>query len=152
MKTTTGLISTSEALAGIELLLGAVDHSSRGLATDAELLELLQTAVRVAGQGTALAQQLAGEVVATEAAEHAHGTSAGSWLAETTRLTRKEAAALLYTGRDLLRFPAVAPATLDGGVLPQQARAITRVLADLPDDLPPSAIGEAELLMVGYAA
>lgn len=75
----------------------------------------MQTAVRVSGQGTALAQQLAGEVVATETAEHAHGTSAGSWLAETTRLTRKEASALLYAGRDLARFPAVAWATLDGG-------------------------------------
>jgi hypothetical protein len=105
----------------------------------------------VAGQGTALAQQLAGEVVATEAAEHAHGTSAGSWLAETTRLTRKEASALLYAGRDLSRFPAVAWATLDGAVLPQQARAITRVLADLPDDLPAGVIGEAEDLMVSYS-
>jgi hypothetical protein len=66
-----GLISTSEVLAEVARLLGAVDHSGRGLATDAERLELLQTAVRVAGQGTALAQQLAGEVVASEAAEHA---------------------------------------------------------------------------------
>jgi len=151
METTTGLISTSEVLAEIERLLGVVDHFSRGLATDAERLELLQTAVRVAGQGTALTQQLAGEIVATEAAEHAHGTSAGSWLAETTRLTRKEASALLYAGRDLARFPAVAWATLDGAVLPQQARAITRVLADLPDDLPASVMGDAEELMVSYA-
>ncbi len=147
----TGLMSTSEALAEIERLLGAVDHSARGLATDAERLGLLHTAVRVAGQGTALAQQLAGEVVATEAAEHAHGTSAGSWLAETTRLTRKEAGALLYAGRDLSRFPAVASATLVGAVLPQQARAMTRVLSDLPDDLPASVICGAEELMIGYA-
>jgi hypothetical protein len=151
METTTGLISTSEALDGIERLLGAVDHSRRALATDAERLELLQTAVRVAGQGTALVQQLAGEVVTTEAAEHAHGTGAGSWLAETTLLTRKEASALLYAGRDLSQFPAVAWATLDGAVLPQQARAITRVLADLPDDLPAGVVGEAEELMVTYA-
>ena len=125
METTTGLMSTSAALVEIARLLGAVDHAARGWATDAERLELLQVAVRVAGQGTALAQQLAGEVVVTEAAEHAHGTSAGSWLAETTRLTRKEAAALLYAGRDVSRFPALATATLDGAVLPQQARAIT---------------------------
>ncbi len=151
METATGVMATSEVLAEIERLLGAVDHSARGRATDAERLQLLQAAVRVAGQGTALAQQLAGEVVATEAAGHAHGTSAGSWLAETTQLTRKEAAALLYAGRDLSRFPAVAWATLDGAVLPQQARAITRVLSDLPDDLPASVIDEAEELMVGYA-
>ncbi|HSK33832.1 MAG TPA: hypothetical protein VK903_10135 [Propionicimonas sp.] len=112
METTTGLISTSEVLAEIERLLGVVDHFSRGLATDAERLELLQTAVRVAGQGTALTQQRAGEIVATEAAEHAHRTSAGSWLAETTRLTRKEASALLYAGRDLTRFPAARPSGL----------------------------------------
>lgn len=151
METTTGLVSTSEVLDEIARLLGAIDHRSRGCATDAERLELLQTAVRVAGQGTALAQQLAGEVVATEAAEHAHGTSAGSWLAETTRLTRKEAAALLYAGRDVSRFPGLATATLDGAVLPQQARAITRVIADLPEDLPASVLSEAEELMVGYA-
>jgi len=149
-ETATEVISTGEALAEIERLLGAVDHSARDLATDAERLQLLQTAVRVSGQG-ALVQQLAGEVVATEAAEHAHGTHAGSWLAETTQLTRNEAAALLYAGRDLSRFPAVAWASLDGTVLPQQARSITRVLSDLPDDLPASVICEAEELMVGYA-
>ncbi|MGV8908438.1 MAG: DUF222 domain-containing protein [Propionicimonas sp.] len=151
METTTGLMSTSAVLVEIVRLLGAVDHAARGWATDAERLEMLQMAVHVAGQGTALAQQLAGEVVATEAAEHAHGTSAGSWLAETTRLTRKEAAALLYAGRDLSRFPAVAAATLGGEVLPQQARAITRVLSDLPEDLPACVHNEAEELMVGYA-
>ncbi len=151
METATRVFSTSEVLAEIECLLGAVDHSARGLATDAERLQLLQTAVRVAGQGTALVQQLAGEVVTTEAAEHAHGTSAGSWLAETTLLTRKEASALLYAGRELSRFPAVAAATLDGVVLPQQARAITRVLSDLSEDFPASVTCEAEELMVGYA-
>ena len=152
METATGVISTSEVLAEIDRLLGSVDHAARGLATDAERLQLLQTAVRVAGRGTALAQHLAGEVVVTEAAEQAHGTSAGSWLAETSRLTRKEAAALLYAGRDLSRFPAVASATLDGAVLPQQARAMTRVLADLPENLPFPVLAEAEELMVGYAA
>ena len=151
METAIRVFSTSEVLAEIERLLGAVDHSARGLATDAERLQLLQTAVRVAGQGAALTQQLAGEVVATEAAEHAHGTSAGSWLAETTLLTRKEASALLSAGRELSRFPAVAAATLDGVVLPQQARAISRVLSDLPEDLPASLTCEAEELMVGYA-
>ena len=151
METATGVLSTSAVLAEVARLLGVVDHAARGWATDAERLEMLQMAVRVAGQGTALAQHLAGEVVATEAAEHAHGTSAGSWLTATTRLTRKEAAALLYAGRDLSRFPAVSSATLAGEVLPQQARAITRVLSDLSGDLPTSVLSEAEGLMVGYA-
>ena len=151
METTTALRSTSEALADVEHLLASIDHAARGLATDAERLELLQTSVRVSGLATALAQQLAGEVVTTEAAEHAHGTGAGSWLAETTRLTRKEAAALLFAGRDLSRFPIVSAASLEGAALPQQARAITRVLSDLPDDLPGSVVIEAEELMVGYA-
>ena len=111
----------------------------------------LQTSVRVSGLATALAQQLAGEVVTTEAAEHAHGTGAGSWLAETTRLTRKEAAALLFAGRDLSRFPIVSAASLEGAALPQQARAITRVLSDLPEDLPAAVVTQAEVLMVGYA-
>ena len=151
METTTALRSTSEALADVERLLASIDHAARGLATDAERLELLQTSVRVSGLATALAQQLAGEVVTTEAAEHAHGTGAGSWLAETTRLTRKEAAALLFAGRDLSRFPIVSAASLEGAALPQQARAITRVLSDLPEDLPAAVVTQAEVLMVGYA-
>lgn len=116
METAIRVFSTSEVLAEIERLLGAVDHSARGLATDAERLQLLQTAVRVAGQGAALTQQLAGEVVATEAAEHAHGTSAGSWLAETTLLTRKEASALLCRTR-------AEPVPCGGGGHPRRCRA-----------------------------
>ncbi|MCB0913080.1 MAG: DUF222 domain-containing protein, partial [Propionibacteriaceae bacterium] len=146
-----GLLPTSEVLAGIEALLDAVDVPARDLATDAERLGLLQAAVRVAGRCTALAHTLGAEVVRTEAAEHAHGTGAATWRADTTRLTRREASALLYAGRDLASLDHVRAATLDGSVLPQQARAISRVLADLPDDLPPTAATEAEELMVGYA-
>ncbi|MGC3993144.1 MAG: DUF222 domain-containing protein [Propionicimonas sp.] len=147
----TSVRSTGEVLADVSALLDAVDHDGRRLATDTDLLGMLQAAVQVAGRCTALAQRLAGEVVRAEAAEHAHGTGAASWLADTTRLTRREASALLYAGRDLEAFPHLAAATIDGAVLPQQARSISRVLIDLPDDLPAGAVCEAEQLMVGYA-
>lgn len=151
METIQELIATSEVLAGIDRLLDALDHPGRTLAADGERLELLQSAVRVAGRCTALAQLLAAEVVTTEAAEHAHGTGAGSWLAETTNLTRTEAAALLFAGRDLSRFPTVASAAIAGEVLPQQARAISRVLIDLPADLHDCAVAEGQELLVGLA-
>lgn len=146
------LLPTSQVLDGIEALLDAIDEPARGLATDGERLALMQAAVRVAGRCAALAQTLGAEVAGTEAAEHAHGTGAASWLAETTRLTRREASALLQAGRDLTPLDRVRAATLNGTMLPQQARSISRVLADLPEHLPPEAVSGAEELMVGYAA
>ncbi|MFT4109836.1 DUF222 domain-containing protein [Propionicimonas sp.] len=146
-----GPVSTSEALAGIGALLDAVDAPARALATDTDRLALLQAAVQVAGRCTALAQALAGEVVQTEAAEHAHGTGAATWLADSTRLTRREASALLFAGRDLAALDRLRAACLAGSVLPQQARAISRVLSDLPDDLPATSLAQAEDVMVGYA-
>lgn len=151
MKRSSAAIPTSEALAGIGLLLDGVDHDLRGVATDAERLTLLRDVVAVAGRCTALAQRLAAEAVSTEAAEHAHGTSVGSWLAETVRLTRKEAGALIHAGLDQARFAGIDLAALAGNVLPQQARAMTRVLADLPDDLPEAQVSDGEELLLGYA-
>ena len=127
MDAVTGTTPTSEALAGIGLLLGAINHQARETACDLERLHLLKEAVQVAGRCTALAQQLAAEAATTEAAEHAHGTGLATWLTDATRLTRRETGALLYAGRDLQPFDAPKAATLKGAVLPQQARAITRV-------------------------
>jgi len=114
METTTGEMPTSEVLGEISALLDVVDHNSRGLASDSERLDLLRCAVLVSGRCTALTQQLAAEVAATQAAEHEHGTSATTWLAHTTRLTPREAAALLFAGRDLTSYQALTTATLTG--------------------------------------
>lgn len=152
METTTGEKPTSEVLGEISALLDVVDHYSRGLASDSERLDLLRCAVLVSGRCTALTQQLAAEVAATQAAEHEHGTSATTWLAHTTRLTPREAAALLFAGRDLTSYQALTTATLTGDVHPQQARAITRVLGDLAESLPPAVTDHAQQLLIGYAA
>ena len=143
---------TGQALAVIERVLDGIDHLQRTRAPDLELLDVLAAAVRVSGRLTVLTQRVAAEVEASRAAEHAYGTSTVTWLADATRLTRREAAALVRAGEDLARFPAIQRASAEGHVLAQQAQAIMRVLRDLPEELPQPAFENAQSLMIEQAS
>ncbi|WP_217634002.1 HNH endonuclease signature motif containing protein [Raineyella antarctica] len=124
----------------------------RSLATDAERVALLDAAVEAADRLAALAAVLAAETDAYGADVTATGLPVVSLLSAQRRMTRREGWALLGLGRDLRSFPDLTRAALAGEASPAQVRAITRVLADLPDDLDAGERARAEAMMVGFAA
>ncbi len=144
--------SIGQVLADLDPALDALRHPSHRLATDRERLDALQAATRAEARLHAWRAGLAAAIDTDDGAWRAHGTSVTTWLADTANLTRTEAAALVRHGRDLHRFPLVGESAATGAVLPPQAHAITAVLTDLPDDLPTTAIEEAQHTMVGFAA
>lgn len=138
-----------EALAGLRAL---IPQLRNGLSSDRERLALVAGVRAVAGQLLAVAALLAAEAEADGVALRAHGTSVGSWLAGTQRLTRREAHRLIGQGRDLARFPLVATAARAGQIGFEQAVAIGQVLTRLPDDLAAGDAVQAEETMLGLAA
>lgn len=144
--------ATSQVLAEIGALLDSIDSAARRMSSDGERLSDLRAAVRLAGRCQALAEALAAEASAADSAGHSYGTSITTWLVGAALLTPREAGALVHSGTDLASFPVLHEATSSGSVLPQQARAITRVLGDLPTELRSSARESAEQQMVAFAA
>ena len=144
--------SIGQVLADLDAALDALHHTTHRLATDRERLDALHAATRAEARLHAWRAGLAAAIDTDDGAWRAHGTSVTTWLADTANLTRTEAAALVRHGRDLDQFPLVGESAATGAVLPPQAHAITAVLTDLPDDLPTTAIEEAQHTMVGFAA
>lgn len=141
---------TGAVLAGVlELLDGLEDD--RGLATDAERVALADAAIEAADRLRILAGLLVAETETRGSDTATTGLGIVSWLADTRRMTRREVWGLLHQGRDLARFPVLATAGLAGDLSPQQARAVSEVLTDLPDDLDPALITRAQHDMVHHA-
>ncbi|MGC3993051.1 MAG: DUF222 domain-containing protein [Propionicimonas sp.] len=146
-----GQCTDGELLAVIGAALDALNDERLRLPTGREQLELLEASVRLDARLRAWQAGVAARVEAGEVAWEEYGTSTTTWLAERLNLTRREAARLVARGQGLARFGTVARAAGAGGVLPEQAEAITGVLEALPDDLPGEAVREAQDLMVGFA-
>ncbi|WP_175557484.1 HNH endonuclease signature motif containing protein [Raineyella antarctica] len=144
---------TGRSLAGILDTLDSLDHDhDRAFATDGERLALLDSALQAAHRLQTVASVLAAEIHAAGSDVAATGLSLTSWLTSTHPMTRREASALLLRGRDLAQFPLLREAALAGTASPEQARAITGVLSDLPDDLDAGQRRLAEQTMVDHAA
>lgn len=141
---------TGEVLAGVLGLLDGLDDGT-ALATDAARVGMAEAAIEAADRLRVLASVLVAECEALGSDVVATGLRMVSWLADVRRMTRREGSALLAEGRALARFPRLRAAALAGEVSPQQARAITKVLADLPDDLATATLQEAEEAMLGFA-
>ena len=143
-------IPTGDALAAIAAALDTVDPDRSRLA-DTERLELVALAGVLAGRVEALRCALVAEADTANASLRAKGTPSSSWLALTGTLSRKESAGLLYRAKDLAASPAVQQEVLAGRVGVDQARAITRVLHDLPADLSGDQRQHAAGVLIGYA-
>lgn len=142
---------TGDALAGILQMLDGLDYET-ALASDEERVALAEAAIEASDRLRVLASVLVADTEAKGSDVAVTGLSMVSWLADTRRMTRREGWALLHAGRDLALFPQLRAAGLAGQVSPQQARAITSVLVDLPEDLAPNDLREAEDRMVRFAA
>lgn len=142
---------TGAVLAGIRALLDESDDD-RALASDAERVAWMGEAIEAADRLRTLAAVLVAEADATGADLAVTGLGCVSWLADTRRMTRREVLALLHEGRDLVACPEVRDAGLAGQVSPSQARAITGVLGELPEELATDQRARAEAMMLDFAA
>ncbi|MFT3860577.1 DUF222 domain-containing protein [Micropruina sp.] len=138
-------------LAIVDGALDALGDDRVRLHSDADLLELLQVAIRVGAKLSAWQKLLAAQIETGEVAWRERKNSTTTWLAEAENLTPREAARLIRSGMELARFPVVAHAAGTGRVLPGQADAISQVLAKLPSELDGATVVRAQELMVGFA-
>jgi len=130
-------LTTRDALARAAGALGAVDHAERRSLAHAERLALVDVACRLSRQAEALRDVLISEADRADSSVVERGTPLTSWLSLSGQLTSKEAAGMVFAGRDLAGEPQVADAALSGEVTVRQARAITKTLGELPATLTP---------------
>ena len=146
-----GDLTDGQLLAVIGTALDVLTAARPELNADRDELAVMAAGVRVAARVQAWLQSRAARLDAREVALRAHGTTAATWLMTELNYTHREAAKLVRSGELLERFSGIAKAAAAGEVLPPQAEAITAVLADLPDDLPATAVTEGAALMVEFA-
>jgi hypothetical protein len=90
---------------------------------------------------------------ADDLAEEAGARDVASWLAQATRTEHGPAAADLHLAQGLDRcWHRLGAAVTGGEVGIDQARVIARALEDLPEDLDPDLLAQAEEHLVGLAA
>ncbi|MFP5417009.1 MAG: DUF222 domain-containing protein [Actinomycetes bacterium] len=149
---TPGSLATSSALAQVEALLASVDHTSRAALPAVERLALVDSADRVARRADALRAVLIAEADRSKASMVAKGTPMTSYLASSGQRSSREAAALVFSGRDALARERTRDALLAGEVTLQQSRAINDVLGELPATMAPEQFDRAELLLLEQAS
>lgn len=105
----------------------------------------------LAGRLDALLCVLVAEADAAQSAMRAKGTPSTSWLAMSGNLSKKESAGLLFKAQALAANEAVQEAALAGNIGTGQARAIGRVLDELPPSLDESQREQAATALLEYA-
>ena len=149
--TTQRQLDTGEALAAILDALDRLD-ADRTRLSDAARLALVDDARVLAGRLDALLCALVAEADAANSALHSKGTPTTSWLALSGKMSRKESAGLLFRARALVASDSVRQAALKGTIGVGQARAITRVLEDLPESLDVTQRQRAASALIEYAS
>lgn len=142
---------TATALAGARSLLSSVDHMGRKRLDAEARLALVTEVVALGRQVEALRAVLVAEADRARSAEAARGTSIKSLLAVSAKVTAGEAASWVYAGKDITAHPKVAEATLAGDVSVAQARAIDKVLGELPATLSHEQREQAEDILLDKA-
>lgn len=132
---TSGFTAAEAQLRTVVATLDALGQAVRAGLSARERLELVRLGQSVAERTRALAAVLAAEADAEDASMTATGTPLTSWLALTRRLDGREAAGIVFIGRDLTGDDDVRRAALAGDIGVRQGRAIARTLHELPPDL-----------------
>lgn len=144
-------LDTGEVFAAIRDALDRLD-ADRSRLSDSARLALVDEARVLAGRLDALLCALVAEADAANAAVHSKGTPTTSWLALSGNLSRKESAGLLFRAKALAACDSVRQAALEGTIGVGQARAITRVMEDLPDSLDVTQRQQAAGALIDYAS
>lgn len=146
----TATVTVNEFTGTVCGLLDRLDFETATLLRDRDQLRLVADLLGVQSRLAGVLASALRAVEISEAAMTAHGTTTITWLAGELRYTRREASAMLHQAADLGRFAQVQQALVEGAASEPQARAITRVLRKLPDDLGADAERHAQSTMVGY--
>ena len=142
---------TSSAISRIRGALDALAGVDRGGLSAEARLGLVESARREHDRLGALVGVLLAEADAVGASLVARGTPTTSWLGLSGATSAKEAAALVFTARDLTSSEQVRDAALAGRVQVGQARGIVTALTTLPVTLTASQRHAAERWLIGHA-
>lgn len=145
-------IQTAAALTQVAALLDAIDHGSRARLSHHDKLGLITQARVISNRMDALVGVLIAEADAAGSSLAVKGTPTTSWLGLSGQVSGKEAAGLVFAGRELVAHPQTQQAALSGQIGMRQARAIHTVLEQLPADLDADHRAEAEQHLVRRAA
>jgi len=104
----------------------------------------LEEILAVEAQLAALKTRTLTQVEALDVPQRSGATSTGNWLAVHTNLTRATAFRTVRVAAGLGRYDQVREAMAQGRVHPEQVEVIVKALDDLPDDLDPRLVEEAE--------
>lgn len=125
--------TTKRALELAVVALSSIDHEQRRALSPAELVGVMQLARNLADRFSALAATVTSEVSATRAASLATGTELSALLSTTEGRDSRDAAGQVFHAGDVTRHQPVRDAALAGAISPNQAAAIARGMASLPE-------------------
>lgn len=142
---------TTRALGMIEDALTSIDHQQRAGLGDAERLDLMLHARRLAERVQGLAGVLTAEVDRHQSSMHLTGTPLTSMLANAENRDDKDVARSVFEARDVARHPLVADAVLRGVTSTGHARGIARGMEELPRSLDGGQRQQAEAVFLRLA-
>jgi len=131
--------------------LETVRKVDRSPASDEERLAWIEQIRAVQRRADALTAVLIAEADEANSAMKARHTHLSDWLARSGQETPRQAAGVLWTGRELERRPQVRDATTSGRITVQQAKAIGDALNALPTGLDAAQRRRAEDLILAQA-
>ena len=149
---TNPLLSTGQALAAVAGVFDSIDHDARGSLGHEERLALVEVSRQVAARAEALAGVLLAEADRAGSSDAARGTPLTSWLTLSGATSSKDAAAAVFTARDLGADATIRDAALAGRVQVRQARGIVKALDALSTELTAEQRQQAAELLVNRAA
>ena len=142
---------TAATLREVGRLLDRLDGAERVRISDEERLSLVKAAQLVSRRVQALERVLIAEADRAGSAKKAAGAETTSWLARQGDLSSKEAAGLVFGGRDLAASPQTRDAALAGVVSVEQARAVEKTMNAMPEGLNVAQQSRARELLIASA-
>ena len=114
--------------------------------------QALDAVVALEAQAAELKGRLLAHADQLKTSDESGATSTANWWAHHTKLTRPEAHRQVRLAHALETYDATRVALAEGRVHLEQAMVITRALDDLPEDLDPHLVEEAETQLIAEAA
>ncbi len=145
------MTATDAVLDQVINLLDSIDHAARARLGHEQRLGLVTKVCSAASRLEALRGVIVAEADAAGSSLAVKGTPTTTWLGMNSPVSPKEAAGLVFTGRDLAAHPETRDAALSGQIGVRQARSISGVLDQLPEDLDDQQRAAAEQILVDRA-
>lgn len=128
--------NTMQAIEAFNDVFASIDHGQREELSATELVQVMQATRRFADRIAALAAAVTAEVSRKQAAEHSTGTPLTSLLSTLEGRDNSDAARQVFQADEITRHHTIKDAALSGTISPQQAVAVAKGIAVLPE-LPP---------------